>query len=162
MQDFYFILGLIFILGFWLFDGYKLLRFYSDIEAAKKWVEKEAHLINVKASMVTKKPSNGFLSRLFRVLFSPETFNIFAYFYENEVKIGVFRFSLYPKYNRHISFRARKIAREMPDKIKVYSNPEAPHEAVIIPPSEHKVVGKIVWFGVKTFLLTFLLLYLFF
>lgn len=162
MQDLYFILGLLFILGFWLFDGYKLLRFYSEVEAAKKWIEREANLVNIKNSIVTKKPSSGFFARFFRVLFSPERFNIFAYFYEGEVKIGVYNFSLYPRYNRHISFRARALFREMPERITVYSNPEAPQESIIIPPSEHKIVGKIVWFGIKTFLLTFLMLYLFF
>lgn len=162
MPDIYFILALLFILGFWIFDAYKILKFYSTIEEAKNWQPREAKLVGIETANLAKKPSKNFIARLYRFLFSPERFNYFAYFSEGDVKVGAFTFSLYPKHTRHISFFSRSILRSDPEFVEVYVNPSKPHENVLIPPSEHKIIGKVVWFGIKTFTLTFALLYLFY
>lgn len=162
MDNLYFIFTLLAILGFWLYDAYKLLTFYGRVEEAKSWEKRTAILYGIKPASVKNKIRKGFLARAYSILLSPQKHNIFAYFYEKDIKIGVFRLSLYHAHNRHISFSGKKIFRDNPEKIDVYVNPKMPHEAIIIPPSEHKIVGKVVWFGIKTFFLTFFLLYLFF
>lgn len=162
MDNLYFIFTLLAILGFWLYDAYKLLTFYGRVEEAKSWSKRSATLYGIKPASIKKRMQGNIITKTYRLIFSPQKYNIFAYFYENDIKIGVFKFSLYASHNRHISFYARKILRESPEKIDVFVNPEIPHEVVIIPPSEHKIIGKMVWFGIKTFFLTFFLLYLFF
>lgn len=162
MENFYFFLTLVFVFSFWAYDGYKLLMFYSAIEEAKRWDKRKAKLVGIESANLKSKPSRNVVSRFFRTVFFPEKFNFFAYFYEGDIKVGAFNFSLYPKHTRHISFFARKILRSDPEHVEIYVNPRKVSENILIPASEHKIIGKIVWFGIKTFCLTFLMLYLFF
>lgn len=162
MENFYFGLTLLLILAFWLYDCYKLLRFYGNVEEAKKWKPRKAKLVGIESTNIKSKPSKNVIARGYRAIFSPEKFNFFAYFYEGDVKVGAFTFSLYPKHTRHISFFARRILRANPEEVDLYVNPSRVEESILIPASEHKLTGRIIWFGVKTFCLTFLMLYLFF
>lgn len=162
MENIYFAFTIILIFAFWTYDGYKLLRFYSRVEEAKQWKPRKATLVGIQSANIKKRPSNNIFSRLFRAIFSPEKFNFFAYFYEGDVKIGAYTFSLYPSHTRHISFFSRRVSRLDPEEVEIYVNPSKVHENILIPASEHKMTGRIIWFGIKTFCLTFFLLYLFF
>lgn len=162
LDTFYFILAFVFIFGFWLWDGYQILAFWGVVENAKTWSVKKGELVGVSSSELVKGSSkNGIFSKLFRLLFSRRRYNIFVKMDVDGVDIGVFNASLYPKYTRLITVFCRSLERKSISEVDVYYNPDDPHEATIIPPSEHKVVRRCVWFGIKTFVLTLLLLYFF-
>ena len=162
MENIYFTLSLVLIFSFWIHSAYKIAVFYGIIENAKSWVKKEAVFEKVVSASSYKSHSKNPFIVMFRSIFLPEKFNIFAYYYVDDIKIGAYNFSLYPSYERHISFFARKVLRLKLDTIDVYVNPDKGHESIFIPASEHKFTSKLIWFGIKTFFLTLIILYLLF
>lgn len=135
---------------------------WGDIERAKGWPSTPARLIGIAPSRsVSDMTKSNFLVRLYRLLFTKKIYNAYAKMHYNDVEVGVYRVSLYRKFNRHCTLFCKGVQRKETETIDVFYNPDAPHEAVFMPPSEHRMRGYCVWYAIKTFTLTFLLLYLF-
>lgn len=162
MDTIFFSLAIVLIALFWLWDVFNLVKLWGDIESAKRWPSKKAKLIGISYSkdVKNKEKTNIFYS-IVRFLSGKRHYNVYAIMNYKGIDIGVYKVSLFKKFNRQCLLFCRKIKRSEEDEIAVYYNPDRPHEAIIMPPEYHSIFWTVCWFGIKTFFISFVIFYIF-
>lgn len=140
-------IGYIICFLYFLYTLTSLLILLSKITKAKNWIPVSAILKD--ARVLTKLVSNE------KELLTPKLY-FFARYSKDKREFGCSRVSLYSKDNAHATKTLKDLEGQEGQEVIIFSNPERPHESVLIDPKAHRVA----WSAFKVIFLFAVMIYL--